>query len=341
MADIIDQLISVGGGLGGNKNDYSTSNNYNVVSDYTWTLSNRLNKNTSGALNEVPYIFLTEHAVNESTITNQIAYYGSGTLGIGQDNTDPTLRPYDFLFPRNPTGNTYRFPYFSDVNFQIDTTWESLDSAEEGANGVQSFAGALIGDKKANAIGDTVKKIAKVGAFAVAATNSKVGVMDRPKLFSQHEFRTLNVKFPLFNTKDPDDWKKNRALCWVLINQNLFIKQSIMTGVPPVYYEAVIPGQHYSYAAYANNITINNRGNMHLLQDDKGNNVVVPDAYEVNITLKDMVMPSRNLFQHIDKATQQVTVRTASNSNSNPTTTNSKNGTNTYAKAETTKKTTV
>jgi hypothetical protein len=28
---------------------------------------------------------------------------------------------------------------------------------------------------------------------------------------------------------------------------------------------------------------------------------IVPDAYEVNMTLTDMVMPSRNLFQHLNK----------------------------------------
>jgi hypothetical protein len=123
-----------------------------------------------------------------------------------------------------------------------------------------------------------------------------------------HQYRTTEIKFPLFNTVGPDDWKKNRDLCWLLLNQNLFTKRDIITGIPPVYYEIIVPGQHYSYASSVTNLTIYNRGNMRTMLDDSDNSCVVPDVYEVNISLTDMVMPSRNLLQSLNKAGTRVTI---------------------------------
>jgi hypothetical protein len=97
-------------------------------------------------------------------------------------------------------------------------------------------------------------------------------------------------------------------LCWVLVNQNLFYKRDFITGIPPVYYEIIIPGQHYSFAACVTNLTINNRGNMRTLKDNNGNDAIVPDVYEVVMTLTDMVMPSRNLFRAIQEQGNRVTV---------------------------------
>ena len=137
--------------------------------------------------------------------------------------------------------------------------------------------------------------------------------MDRPKLWSSHEFRTIEIKFPLFNTVGPSDWIKNRDLCWQLVNQNLFAKRDFITGIPPVYYEILIPGQHYSYAASVTNLTIYNRGNMRTLLDKSGGPTIVPDVYEVNITLQDLVMPSQNLFQSIKQKQKDITINNLKN----------------------------
>jgi hypothetical protein len=207
------------------------------------------------------------------------------------------MAPYEKLFPRNPTKNSYRFPYFSEVNFEVNTpVWSSLDTLEQGAKAAESLAGVLGGRGFAEFVGGSIQAAAAGTGAALAFSYPKVGIMDRPRLWQSHDFRSINIKFPLFNIIDADDWKKNRALCWTLINSNLFYKRDFITGIPPVYYEVVIPGQHYSYASCVTNLTINNRGNMRKLKDSDGNDAIVPDAYEVNMTLTDMVMPSRNLF---------------------------------------------
>ena len=274
-----------------------------VVKEYPWTLS----KNQE-LLNEVPYAILVEFAVDESTIQQQISYYGTGTATALKGNTDP-LAPYEKLFPRNSTGNVYSFPYFSDINFQVNTSpWQSLDTLEQGQKFAENVGGFLLGEDGAKGVGKIIEAATSATGAALAAAYPKVGIMDRPKLWSSHDFRTIEIKFPLFNTVGPNDWIKNRDLCWQLVNQNLFTKRDFVTGIPPVYYEILIPGQHYSYAASVTNLTIYNRGNMRTLLDNDGGPTIVPDVYEVNITLQDLVMPSQNLFQSIRQKQKDITI---------------------------------
>lgn len=266
-----------------------------VVSNYRWTLSKNLNNNSADAFDEVPYVDLIEYQIDESTIIQQIKFYSEAvkTAFVGKG----TMAPYEKLFPRTSTGNAYRFPYFSEVNFEINTpVWSSLDTLEQGAKAAESLAGVVGGKGFADFVGGTIQAATAATGAALAFSYPKVGIMDRPRLWQSHDFRSITIKFPLFNTVEPDDWEKNRALCWTLVNSNLFFKRDFITGIPPVYYEVSIPGQHYSYASCVTNLTINNRGNMRKLSDKKGKDCIVPDAYEVNITLTDMVMPSRNLF---------------------------------------------
>jgi hypothetical protein len=261
--------------------------NINIVDDYCWTLSEKNSRE------EVPYIDLVEHAVDESTIKIQLDFYFQGLKNFGEGG----MAPYENLFPRKETGNRYRFPYFSDVNFEVNTpVWQSLDQLEEGSKAISSMAGVLGGEKLAGAVAGALQFGGTVAGAGLSLSYPKVGIMDRPRLWQNHEFRSITVKFPLFNTQLSNDWEKNRGLCWTLMNANLFYKRDFITGIPPVYYEVSIPGQHYSYASCVTNLTINNRGNMRRLKTKKGIDAIVPDAYEVNMTLTDMAMPSRNLF---------------------------------------------
>jgi hypothetical protein len=288
---------------------FSKGGTYDVVTKYRWTLSNKINYDDPDSLNEVPHIVLKEYEIDESTIRTQFDFYSRGIEeGITGADTSK-LAPYEELFPRKATGNIYRLPYFSDINFEINTPpWQSLDTIDQVGQLAGKVGGFLFGKGAGEAIQKVLEGGAQLTTAGLAATYPKVGIMDRPKLWERHDFRTLEIKFPLFNTLKPNDWKVNRSLCWLLVNQNLYTKKSFITGLPPVYYEAIIPGQHYSFAAAVTNLVIYNRGNMRQLLDDNDQKVMVPDAYEVNITLTDMVMPSRNLFQAIQEKQQEIVV---------------------------------
>jgi len=277
-------------------NDLYLGENYgnvNVIENYRWTLSQNFNKS------EVPKIILIEFKVDESTIKTQIGFYASAVgNAIFNDNKSDPLLPYKNLFPKDkPTNNQYIFPYFSEVNFDLTTPeWGTLDTLPQMAKGLEGLAGVFGGEKAAAATGAAIGAIAKGAGVALGALYPQVGIMDRPRLWQSHGFRNIEVKFPLFNTYDPKDWIKNRELVWTLVNSNLFQKRDFITGSPPVFYEVRIPGQLYSYAACVTNLKIYNRGNMRMLKD-KSHDVIVPDAYEVVMTLTDMTMPSRNLHQ--------------------------------------------
>jgi len=289
----------------------------NVTNDYQWTLSEAVRSNA-------PRAILREYQVNETTIRRQAAFYGTGaisgaagTIGaiagaagrVAGYNVPPAdvdiLGAYRQLYPKDkPTGFVYDLPYFSDINFEVNTPmWASLDTLEA-AKGAISGLATLAKGKAAGKLVSEVMDFAGAGAMAgLASTYPKVGITDRPRLWNSHEPRSITIKFPLFNTYSPNDWMKNRELCELLVNQNLYNKRDFITSIPPVFYELLIPGQHYSWASCVTNLTIYNRGNMRQLSEtiDGANYTFnVPDVYEINITFTDMVMPSKNMFQSIN-----------------------------------------
>jgi hypothetical protein len=52
---------------------------------------------------------------------------------------------------------------------------------------------------------------------------------------------------------------------------------------------------------------------MRTLLDKNGGPTIVPDVYEVNITLQDLVMPSQNLFQSIKQKQKDITINNLKN----------------------------
>jgi hypothetical protein len=266
----------------------------NITKEYPWTLNYSAKENA-------PRVVLKEFQVNESSIKRQAAFYATGVKNF-LSSTD-SLQAYEGLYPKDlPTGFVYDMPYFSDINFEVNTPmWASLDTLEQ-IKSVASGIGGIIGGPAGSKLVNTVADLAGAGAMAGLATAyPKVGITDRPRLWNSHEPRSIQIKFPLFNTVNPDDWKSNRELCELLVNQNLYNKRDFITSIPPVFYEVLVLGQHYSYASCVTNLTIHNHGNMRLMRDS-GGVYNVPDAYEVNLTLTDMVMPSKNMFQAINES---------------------------------------
>ena len=274
----------------------------NVTNDFPWTLAPK------EAREDTPYVILKEYEFNEGLLKRAMFRYGRGawnavraTFG-GQDNM---LEPYQNLFPKdNPTRFIYYLPYFSDINFQVSTAqWAALDQVEGIGKFAKGAVGLVGGSEAANMLGtgaDLLKQVLGTG-LATLGGYPKVGATDRPKMWESHSERSIDIKFSLFNTIAPDDWILNRELCMLLVNQNLYNKRDLITSLPPVFYEVLVPGQHYSYASCVTNITIGNKGNMRKLSmKDKNMTCIVPDAYDVTITLTDMVMPSKNLFQQIE-----------------------------------------
>lgn len=285
-------LVDINGGQGSlapaivPNSDLGGSNMFNIVKDFPWTLT------PASGRDEVPYVRLTEFKCNESEIKRQASFYTSMAF-FGQEQK-PTLELYKEVFSHyDPTDFSYWFPYFSDSNFQLSTpNWEKIEAAGEQIKGLASggadFAFGKDAGKGTKAALDFMQA---AGTFSTALEYPNVGVLDRPRIFSSHNERQITISFPLYNTENEGDWNKNYALLQLIMSQNLFNKRDYITGVPPVFYDVYIPGQYYCWASAMTEINVKNLGNIRMI-----NKQIVPDAYQVTLTLSEMVMPSKNQF---------------------------------------------
>jgi hypothetical protein len=297
------------GGLSKFLEPSSDGGGIDVINNYRWTLTDPKGRT------ETPPAILTEYRVLQSALANSARYYATGivqqgnnalnsaanTIGLGSQAGSGTaaqgqgtgseyldkMTGYAGLFDyNNPTGFWYNFPYFSDVANEVTSSWTSLDILEK----VKVAIGAV-----SPGVADVVQKATDVFMFAQEAKYPRVGIMDRPKLWQESSFRNINIKFPLFNTVNTNDVKKNWDLCFLLLYQNMFNKKDFITAIPPVFYTVYIPGQFFSIAMYVSDLKIYNRGNIRLL-DVGGRTRNVPDVYEIDMTLTDMIMPSQNML---------------------------------------------
>ena len=334
-------------GIGTFDNKNGNTRVYDVVRNYRWTLSNKLNRD------DIPEIILSEHRNEESAIKRQLLFYfkalggqltsevgkaadalsylnllnpgiavGSviSSLFGGSGSTSPEdvannpqnangklLDVYEEIFPDNPTKNKYYFPYFTKTFLELNSPqWEQLDDIgssvdnllKGGGNLAKSLGDALglksgnVISKWANIASETMNAGTQAGLTYLKTQYPVVGIFDRPRIFSSHNERELTIEFPLYNTYEADDWKRNRNLLYKLMTQFLYIKNSYVTGYPPVFYRVLVPGQYFSYASCVTNFNVTNLGNIRKLYGYH-----VPDAYQVTITLKEMCMPSLNQFQ--------------------------------------------
>lgn len=295
----------------------------NVVTKYPWTVSNVKDRS------DIPYIILSEHRNVESAIKRQVLFYGRGFVNEGtsfvenvlggaaklagasvEQTTDNILSVYDEIFPDNPTNNKYIFPYFTKQYLELNTpNWDDLGSITEDigkiAGGASQLASGLGARGQQLAKGIDLAKMIGSGAMAAAETALKgmypvVGMYDKPRIFSSHSERSLTISFPLLNTINPWDWAKNRDLIYKLMAQNLYIKRDYITGFPPCFYRVLVPGQYFSFASCVTNINVENLGNVRMETGGAkytGQGYIVPDAWQVTLTLQEMCMPSLNQFQ--------------------------------------------
>jgi hypothetical protein len=168
------------------------------------------------------------------------------------------------------------------------------------------------------------RNLKKIERFNIEAGNPAVGLMDPPHVWKGASNRTYTFQFPLYNINstgigntDPTNTiLKNWELCYLLTYQNLVNKRNFYTGIPPVFYEVNIPGIHYCKASYISDLNISNVGNIRLmslpLNGSTKCDVNIPDAYLIEITLTDLLQPSKNLLQAVTNTTTRSSIQQGS-----------------------------
>jgi len=275
-----------------------------ILKKYPWTISSKWDRT------DIPYIQLKEHKITGGQIQKQLSFYAKGIYGVGQNLTELALGTggadadildvYKEIFPRDPTGFVYKFPYFAKAYYELSTPqWQQFDKIGQAGTDIAGGIKKIVGERGKGVV-DLVQSIASATTSLAEAglmtVYPVIGVADRPRIFTSHNERTVKVEFPLYNTKNSWDWIKNKDFIHLFAAQNLFNKRNFITGLPPVWYEVFVPGSYYSVASCVTQFDVQNLGNVRLISNGSIE-FVVPDAYQVSISLTEMALPSRNQFQ--------------------------------------------
>jgi len=336
------------------------SNGYiDVIKQYPWTLT----PSSSVALEQTPYIELTEFYLLDSAINQLFKTYGilinnrvrlantlTSTFGIPNASNNVL---YEGLYDHNnPSGFTYKFPYFSNIRNSIRNTWSEKNMYQEILNKQIYFAGlegkgggaalSKIAKGAVPGIGNFLKLASEVETRTraqleqfsigvnspVARTPGEDPALDVPKVWSSTASQTFNISFPLFNILATSDILANWELCYLLSYQNLYNKRNLFTGVPPVFYQIKIPGVYFSKAGYVSKLSIKNIGNIHnipLTIDGELTNINIPDVYHIDMTITDFFIPSKNFLDAVNSTNKVTTLNKSIESNQLQTPTDAQN----------------
>ena len=197
------------------------------------------------------------------------------------------LKYYEDIYGVNPTGFVYRLPYLEDTFKQITNSWGGEDEAS-------------------GFIGSNISRITKLTSAAAPS----VGV-DYAKSFQYpSDGPSHNVTFYLDNTLQGgtaatyNSIAENINFVYLLLYQNLPSRINRTSIIPPVIYQASLPGVFSYRWSFLSNITINfvgNRRRYRVRIGGKMTEAVIPEGYEIQMTINSLTPETKNLmFDSID-----------------------------------------
>lgn len=299
-----------------------------VVKDFPWTLSPK-----SSRL-DVPYIKLIERKVKSDIFLIQSLYYlrtfaevGSekieeivasvdkatgGVLTDEQKNQikqikesstskflqgDPS-NPYKGLYDLEDTGWYYKMPYFDSQNFESSNSW----GEDSGGTMVRDVVSAFMKSSE-----NVIKDLNSI-------TNNTGTYIEKPKFFKHSvDGPKYSFSFNLYNTVTIEDILRNWRFLYLLRYQNDPNRRTKALIDPPVLYEVEIPGVTLIPISYMSKLKVSFLGATRIMKLGVGVNeklidVVVPEAYKVEIELTSMFAESRNFINGIIDNSKKVIV---------------------------------
>jgi len=246
-----------------------------IVKDFKW-------KN-SGNASEVPTLTVTEFELEYGTWTRNLA----NVLDIVDDLAQGTaIDPYIQMYASKKTGFWYRFPWLlkgQDNIRTVTTTW----GENEGAKLLGKFAGGMAAG------------LAGIGTRAMIGGVTPAIGFEQIQEYKETTNQTLNVTFPLYNTGYTEEAYRNYSFVSLFTFQNLKTRTSLMTYIPPHIYtiDSNALGGIYWPVAYVSELKIDSIGNTrHLSEFSNGQTILIPEAYKVSITFKELLPQSSNIF---------------------------------------------
>ena len=240
-----------------------------------------------GSTDEVPVVYITERELKYGTWTANLlqVLQQARNLANGQ-NVDSYLA----LYAAEKTGFSYNLPYLAgnDSNLRnISNTWNKANGL---ADLVKSYSGSSPNaDIAGAAIGTVVGSITPGTGF------------EETYQFGNTSLQELTITFPLYNTVSQQAAFDHYSFVQLFTFQNLKIRTSFLTFIPPKIYtvDTYTNGGIYMAAAYVSNLKIDSIGTTRRMRDFSGfgsGEILIPEAYRVSITFTDLVSQSANIF---------------------------------------------
>lgn len=280
----------------------SGSGHINIVEDFKWTYSK--------FRGEVPRILLIERQIQKN---QQLGQYKRAFGVLNPQNADEAKSdPYAGLYADAvPTGFTYTLPYYSSNTVNITQSWNaSINSSSNIYGGLAEKAlnTKIFGETTVGQIGGAARDLVAM------SKNSPMFGYEQPMYYSGPSTNTYNIKFPLFNTDTVGDIRRNLDFIKIFTFQNLFERRTFATSLPPVIYECefaqgYIATMAHKPALYVSRFEAKNIGAIRAIYlGGQESNVLVPEAYMIDIQLSELVATSRNIFASFLTGTAAVNV---------------------------------
>lgn len=217
-------------------------------------------------------------------------------------SADP-MQVYKGLYSRSQTGFKYSLPYMEDMQFKTSGGFTEDPHSMGGFMGMMNDASEFM----AKFSGALAGRFLEPGRY-----------IEKPKNFTfDGRQKSYTVKFPLFNTKSYNEVIKNWQFLFLITYQNTPGRVTKDVIQPPVQYEAYIPGSWYSRYTSITDMTVNFKGARREMQlpvpfldrtttdgsdwllQKRMIRAIIPDAYEVSLTLTEIFGETQNTLYHM------------------------------------------
>lgn len=240
-----------------------------------WTTSQLSPK----ALNEVPYIEMRGYRQDWGAVIGNISAWYSRAVdaAVGVNN------PYEGLYLGTHI-STYKLPYLEDYHHAISQQW---------GDGTGGF-------------GTKTEEVMNLAMNFLKAALPGVGVV-KPKSYTGSSEASYSFTLNLINTYEVGvghkNKKRNREFLESIIMDSLHRQNNALSIEPPLIFEVFIPGIRWSPASVITNVSVTNKGSLNMAKDigmlssEAPKKYIFPDAWEVTITLTELIKESKNLYE--------------------------------------------
>lgn len=190
--------------------------------------------------------------------------------------------PYKGLYKLNKVAELV-LPFFSSQHHQNVHTWEALSIGKQ-ADAVSQGVGEKLGGAALKAASDIVQAVrGATAAIAVPAYKTET-----PYAWRATGLETFSFNFNLYNTNE-SDYALHKSFIDKLVYWTLPTKLLATFALPPVLCEYHIPGIRRGLIAKLD-FSVSTKGQV---AHHDGYNI--PDAYNLNFTISDLLMQTRNI----------------------------------------------